>query len=205
MIRIGLTGPSGAGKGMLSKILEKHGIPCLDTDLVSREVCEPGMPCTVELGQAFGNDILKADGTLDRKALAEKVFLSKNKEEKTLLLNSITHRYILSEADAWLEKQEKNGILAAVIDAPVLFESGYDKKCDYIIGVLAHRETRLKRVLERDFIDCELAEKRISSQKEDSFYKENCSLVLYNDSDADALERSALPYIEKLKLGVIPQ
>ncbi|MBQ7821840.1 MAG: dephospho-CoA kinase [Clostridia bacterium] len=205
MITIGLTGPSGAGKGMLSKILNKHGIPCLDTDLVSRRVCEAGMPCTLELARAFGDGIINADGTLDRKALARAVFLAEDKDSKTQKLNSITHRYILAEADKWLKKQADLGYMAAVVDAPVLFESGYNKKCDYIIGVLAKRETRIARIKARDSIDRELAEKRIAAQKDDVFFQENCSLVLYNDAGVQELESAALPYIEKLKLGVIPE
>ena len=204
MIKIGLTGQSGAGKGMLSEIFEKHGIHCLDTDIVSRLVCGAGMPCTLELAENFGDDIIKSDGSLDRRALANKVFLAENKEEKTVLLNKITHRYILAYADECLAKQEESGAVVALVDAPVLFESGYDKSCDYIIGVLADKETRIQRIIARDCIDRKLAEERIASQKDDAFFIENCSLVLYNDSDFYALEKAALPYIEKLKLGVIP-
>ena len=140
-----------------------------------------------------------------RRELASKVFLASDRDEKTRLLNLITHRYILKEADRWLDEQEKLGYTAAVVDAPVLFEAGYDKKCDYTIGVLADPAVRLSRITERDGIDSELALKRIESQKDDEFFISHCSLVLYNDTDIASLEAQALPYIEKLLRGVLPE
>lgn len=190
---------------MLSSIFEKYGLHCLDTDKVSRMVCEPHMPCTLELARAFGSDILRDDGSLDRKALAKRVFVSDEREKNTALLNSITHKYILDEADKWLESEAHRGAPAAVVDAPVLFESGYNKKCDYIIGVLASKETRLARVMARDGIDRELALKRISAQQSDDFYLENCSAVFYNDTDANALESAALDCIRALLRGELPK
>jgi dephospho-CoA kinase len=204
MIRIGLTGPTGAGKGALSQIFEKHGIPCLDTDKVSRLVCAPGEPCTQKLAEEFGSDLLDKNGVLDRKLLASRVFCAPDRDERLKRLNTITHKYILDYADKWLCEKEKAGFAAAVVDAPVLFESGYDKKCDYIIGVLAGKSTRIERITGRDNIGCEEAEKRIAAQKDDEFFIKSCSLVIYNDSSENELENKALPYIKALLNGVIP-
>jgi dephospho-CoA kinase len=204
MITVGLTGPTGAGKGVFSKILEKHGIPCLDTDIVSRRVCEAGMPCTTELAESFGNDILKADGSLDRKKLADKVFSEDTTGEKAKLLNKITHKYILDEIYKWQNIQEESHVPCCVIDAPLLFEAGLDKNCEYIIAVLADTETRIKRITARDGISREQAQKRISAQKNDDFFKANCNVVFLNDGNETELEASALPYINKLKNGELP-
>lgn len=204
MITIGLTGPSGAGKGELSTLFEKHNVPCLDTDKVSRLVCGKNMPCTLELVRAFGEDIITEDGSLDRKKLAQIVFAPENRDVCLPKLNEITHRHILEYADKWLEEKKNEGFHAAVVDAPVLFESGYDKKCDYIIGVLADKDTRIRRIRERDKIDDELAEKRIDAQKNDEFYKERCSLILYNNEGVEELEKRALLYIKELEKGIIP-
>lgn len=201
MITVGLTGPTGAGKGLFSKILEKHGIPCLDTDKVSRKVCEVGAPCTKELAESFGGDILNSDGSLDRKKLADKVFVEDTTGESAKLLNKITHKYILDEIYKWQKAQKKSLSPCCVIDAPLLFEAGLDKNCDLIIAVLADTETRIARIKARDSITREQAEKRISAQKSDEFFKAHCHVVFFNDGDETELEASALPYINRLKNG----
>lgn len=205
MITVGLTGPTGAGKGMLSTIFTKHGIPCLDTDKISRSVTQKGSPCLLELIQNFGGDILTPEGTLDRKKLANKVFLSEDKEEKTKLLNKITHKYILAEITNWLDEMLQMGVPCAVVDAPLLFEAGLDRDCDYVIAVLADTKTRIERIKARDGITRELAEKRISAQKSDEFFKEHCSIVFYNNGSNSDLEAAALPCISVLKSGELPK
>ncbi len=205
MLTVGLTGATGAGKGALCDIFEKWGVHCLDTDLVSRLVCKPGMPCTRELAQEFGEDILLEDGSLDRKALAKKVFEAEENDALLEKLNSITHKYILEYADSWLEGQRASGAKAAVIDAPVLFESGYDKKCDYIIGVTADKKLRIRRIIQRDNIDTELAKKRAGLQKDDEFLKKHCSVVFSNDGDKQVLENLTHDYIKALAEGIIPK
>lgn len=204
MLTVGLTGATGAGKGALCEIFEKYGIHCLDTDLVSRLVCKPGMPCTLELAKEFGEDILLKDGSLDRKALAKKVFSIEKNDALLEKLNAITHKYILAYADKWLEDQRASGAKAAVIDAPVLFESGYDKKCDYIIGMTADKELRIRRIIQRDNIDTELAKKRAGLQKDDEYLKKHCSVVFSNNGDRQALEELALDCIKALAEGIIP-
>ncbi|MBE6605598.1 MAG: dephospho-CoA kinase [Ruminococcaceae bacterium] len=204
MLTVGLTGATGAGKGALCEIFEKYGIHCLDTDLVSRLVCKPGMPCTLELAKEFGEDILLKDGSLDRKALAKKVFSIEKNDALLEKLNAITHKYILAYADKWLEDQRASGAKAAVIDAPVLFESGYDKKCDYIIGVTADKELRIRRIIQRDNIDTELAKKRAGLQKDDEYLKKHCSVVFSNNGDRQALEELSLDCIKALAEGIIP-
>lgn len=82
MTVIGITGGSGAGKGLVCEILEKQGIHSIDTDRVSREISGRGSPCLVELTQAFGTDILTEAGELNRGKLAERVFMEpKQKKE----------------------------------------------------------------------------------------------------------------------------
>lgn len=205
MITVGLTGATGAGKGALCEIFEKYGIHCLDTDLVSRLVCKPGMPCTLELAKEFGEDILLGNGSLDRKALAKKVFCSENNNTLLERLNNITHKHILEYADSWIESQRSSGAKAAVIDAPVLFESGYDKKCDYIIGITADKKLRIRRIIKRDNIDRAIAEKRASLQKDDDFLKKHCDVVFSNNTDRQALEKLAADTVKSLSEGIIPK
>lgn len=96
------------------------------------------------------------------------------RKDKLTALNRITHKHIIAEINAWLEGRAKAGDTLAVVDAPQLFESGFDKHCDFIIGVIADREVRIRRIVARDGIDRTAAEKRIDSQHSDEFFTEHC-------------------------------
>ncbi len=204
MLVVGLTGPTGAGKGIISGLLEKNGIPVIDTDKVSRLVCEKGKPCLSELAECFGVGILTPSGNLDRKALAREVFESENHTEKLKKLNAISHKHILAYVDEWLDKKRAEGCSAAAVDAPQLFESGFDKKCDLIIGVVADKNKRIERIKTRDNIDTDTALARIESQHSDSFFEENCTLVFHNDKSRAELENDMADIIQKLRRGECP-
>ena len=198
---IGLTGGSGAGKGEVSLCFLSHGIKSLDTDKVSRYVCEPGKPCLAELAEEFGSQIITPDGTLDRRGLAHLVFNEpdeKLRADKLAALNRITHRHIIAEINDWLKARAEAGDTLAVIDAPQLFESGFDKHCDFIIGVIADYVVRIRRIVSRDNISHESAEKRLSSQKSDDFFIKNCDFIVYNDGGLEALEGQVDVILEKL-------
>ncbi len=198
---IGLTGGSGAGKGEVSLCLMSHGIKCLDTDKVSREVCLPGKPCLRELVEYFGEGILLPDGNLDRKGLAQLVFGEDDAEKREIkqnALNRITHRHIIDAMNAWLTERERSGDTVAVVDAPQLFESGFDRHCDYIVGVIADEKVRVRRIISRDSISEETAEKRIRSQKSDKFFIDSCDFIVYNNSGIDALEGQVEHILEKI-------
>jgi len=198
---IGLTGGTGAGKGEVSLCFMSNGIKCLDTDKVSREVCLPGKPCLVELCQYFGEDILQPDGTLDRKGLANLVFGEPDAELKSVkhaALNRITHKHIIDAINDWLKARENEGDTVAVVDAPQLFESGFDRHCDYIVGVIAKEDVRMRRIIARDRISADAAKKRIDSQKSDEFFIKNCDFVVYNNAGIDMLGAQVDTILEKI-------
>ena len=186
MLVIGLTGPSGAGKGEVASLFGKLGVPSVDTDLASRETSGKGSPCLDELVRVFSPDILKADGTLDRKKLASIVF---NDREKLAILNGITHKYILEYTNARLAGFEKDGCRAAIVDAPLLFEAGWDKNCDITVGVTANKETRIKRIRKRDGITRKQALERLKNQHNSSYYVSKCTYSLKNDGNVAELEK----------------
>ena len=187
MMSIGLTGPSGAGKGEIGAVLVSLGIPHIDTDRVYHDVITPPSPCLDELVSEFGSDILTPDGHLDRRALASVVFADGNKE-KHERLNAITHKYVLDRVREYCAEFQNQGKTAVCVDAPLLFESEFDKECDKVITVLANRETRISRIIARDTISRERAEARINAQKDDSFYTSRADAVIYNDGDKRQLE-----------------
>lgn len=192
MLIIGLTGQTGAGKGEFCRALKEFdGIYCLDTDKIAREIVEKGQPALEELCEYFGKEILKADGTLDRKKLASLAFCDEKKHNK---LNEITHFYIKNKTFERIELAKKMGASAAIIDAPLLFESGLDKACDFTVGVLADKKTRLKRIMSRDGIDEKNAKIRIKAQPDDSFFKERCTYILENTGSGEEFCKKVLDF-----------
>lgn len=196
MLIIGLTGPTGAGKGTFSQIaVRAFGAEHIDTDKIARQVVEPGSAGLAALVGYFGNGILRADGSLDRKKLAAIVFSDRR---KLAALNGITHPLVEKEVEKRLVDARERLCPFAVIDAPLLFESGEDKLCDVTVGILADEQTRLLRILARDGIDREAAEKRLSAAKSNEYFRERCGYILENDSDQAVFEAQIRRFFEAL-------
>lgn len=185
---IGLTGPTGAGKGAVSSaFLRQYGIPAIDTDQVYHALLIPPSDCLNELVAAFGAEILTADGCLDRPALSKIVF-SDPSREKQLLLNRITHKFVLDRTSELLEQYRCTDVPAVLVDAPLLYESGYDAKCDAVIAVLAPEDIRRRRIMQRDALSEERADARLNMQKSDDFYTARAQYVVINDGDLQNLD-----------------
>ena len=185
---IGLTGPSGSGKGFCYRFFEKLDIPCIDTDDVYHKLLIPPSACVDELVENFGQKILSKNGTVDRGILASIVF-SDETHQNLELLNKITHKYVLDKAMLKISEYAKGGKHAAVIDAPLLFESGIDEQCDFTIAVIASERLRIERIINRDLITEEAATMRIHAQKPDEFYTRRSTYTVTNDSDIDELNQ----------------
>ena len=184
MLVIGLTGKTGAGKSTVASYLKEKGCFVTDGDLVAREILMPSSPALKELAEAFGKDIILEDGSLDRKALAQKAFSS---AEGTTLLNRITHPHIKARFEELLAKASKEGFAVAVIDAAALLESDCKDLCEKIIVVHADEQIRLERILSRDRITYEQAMTRINGQKDDNYYLRQADIVIFNNADNEAL------------------
>lgn len=199
---LGLTGPSGAGKGAACAIFEAFGIPSIDTDAVYHRLLEEGGSIKDELCATFGQDILDEHGKIDRKKLGAAVFGKENTPSLLHTLNTITHKYVMARVHDMMQAIRQNGAIAVLIDAPLLFEAGIEKECDAVIGVLADRETRLCRITKRDHITKKAAQMRIDAQKSDDFYREACQYILENNNDYAALEAQIRRLLKELGLEV---
>ena len=180
MLVLGLTGKTGAGKSTVASYLDKKGCFIIDGDLVAREIVVPPSPALKELAAAFGEDIILNDGSLDRKALAQRAFAS---QKNTELLNNITHPHIKKRFEELVEKARAEGFKVAVIDAAALLESDCRNLCEKIIVVHAEEKLRLERILARDKITTEQALTRIKGQKDDNYYLTQADLVIFNGED----------------------
>ncbi len=186
---VGLTGPTGSGKSEVARVFTNFNIPVIDADEIARKVVEPGSKCLKKLVDAFSDEILQTDGTLNRRELAKRAFAT---PEKTQLLNSITHPYIIELIKIIIIRMEQTHEKIAVLDAPLLFESGLDSICNKTVAVLAPYQIRLERILLRDNnLTEQEARARMSTQKPEEYYTARASTVLYNDGDFETLQKKA--------------
>ena len=132
------------------------------------------------------------NGELNRRELARKAFSDPVSHG---MLNKITHHYIAIEVDNTIKNF--NGDIIG-IDGAVLIESGISKKCHKVLSVLADREIRINRIINRDLISADDAELRISSQKNNEFYIENSDYILYNNG-RESLEAEVSKIITELR------
>ncbi len=177
MIVIGLCGNSGSGKSTVCKSFLNFGIQSIDADAVYRDLTKPNSELNLSLRSHFGPEILNEDFSLNRKNLSNIIF-SDTTGSKRKLLNSITHSAIIDETLRRIEYHKTKGELAVIFDAPLLFESGFDKKCDIIIAVTADKDKKIERIMKRDSIDYSLASLRIASQLDESFLIKHANYVI---------------------------
>lgn len=177
----GITGATGAGKSTVSELFRKNGIYVADADAAAKAVVKPGMPCLLELSEAFGSGIINEDRSLNRRKLAAIVFSDKNKLK---LLNSITHRYITEYVKN--EINSSNASIAAV-DGAVIIGSPVEKLCRILVVVTADNDIRLNRIMSRDGISREEAQNRINSQMSDDEYIKHGTYNIKNNGCIDRL------------------
>lgn len=173
---VGLTGSTGGGKSTVAGLLrDRYGYTVIDADQVARQVTRPGSPLLPRLAEQFGGDILDEAGQLNRKTLASRAFTT---PESALLLNRMTHPVIVEKIEGEIARLRREGISHILLDAPLLFESGADAICDVIVAVLADPAIQLERVMRRDGLTREEAQKRLSRQQPPSFYQEKADYII---------------------------
>lgn len=193
---VGLTGQTGAGKSLVSKIVRSQGVEVIDCDLVSRDVVAGEKQCLADLALEFSITILNVDGTLNRKRLAGMVF---GDPERLARLNELIFPYILAEVDRRVRSLEKQGVELVLLDAPTLFESGADSTCDMVVSVIAPEALRLNRIVVRDHLSDDEARRRIASQFGDQFYASRSQVVITNDGAPEDLHVRTLEMLESVR------
>lgn len=194
---VGITGSSGAGKTTVSKLLsENKNIQVIDCDEVAKKITVPGNIYLETIKKELGSQYILPDGNLNRKMLAEAIYNDKEKLEK---LNSITFKYVVEEILQEIENIKKQKDIEIIaIDAPLLFESNLNEKCDYIISLIADEEIKIARICKRDNIEPDVARKRLKIQKEDSFYIEKSDFIIKNNNEIN-LKNTLDEILSKIK------
>lgn len=192
---IGLTGMSGAGKSTACSVFKAAGFDIIDCDRICREIVEKGRPCLNEIAASFGNTVLTENGELDRTEMARVIF---GNTDKRLLLNGIMYPYVSYIVIKSVLKT-KNSF--TVLDAPTLFESGIDDICDFVVSVVAQRETLISRIMNRDNISREAAENRLRSQQTAEFYRERSDFIIENNRSGSEFKELIEKTVNAIKEG----
>ena len=186
---IGITGGSGCGKTTLLRQIEALGGLVLDCDAIYHRLITTDKEMLAAIEARFPGTVEK--GILQRKKLGAIVF---SNPAALLDLNAITHAAVKNDVLRQLESAPK----LAAIDAIGLFEGKLAELCDVTVAVTAPREQRIARLMARDGITREYAEKRLAAQHDDSWFRERCGYTLENDGDLDAFATKCVAFLRSI-------
>ena len=200
---VGLTGGIGTGKSTAAEYLKKKGFAHIDADQIGRDITADGSPMLPVLDSIFGPtgeygvegfDILREDGSLDRKALASIVFTDMKKKLK---LDEVMFKAIIAETKRLVEVYSQDDPVGILIDAPLLFEAGLDKECDLVLLIVADMDVRIHRVCARDGATEQEVRNRINSQMSDEEKIVRSHVVVDNSGSLEELEKQLEEFFSK--------
>src|SRR6478609_2755580 len=174
----GITGGIGSGKSTVAALLRERGVPVVDADELARQAVAPGSPGLADVVQAFGTEVLGADGSLDRKKLGALVFSDETARKR---LNSLTHPRVRQLSQERFAELGRQGVELAGYDVPLLFEVGLDAVLQPVVVVAASEATQLARVMARDGSSEGDARARIAAQLPLDEKRRRANYVLEND------------------------
>lgn len=188
---IGLTGGIASGKSTVSRMLRDAGVDVVDADELAREAVRPGSEGLAEITAAFGHDVLRPDGTLDRARLGARVFADEGERRR---LNAILHPKIAALAAERTSALAARGVDVCVYEAPLLFENGLESAMDATILVAVPEDVQRARLVARDGLTGAEAQARIAAQMQLAEKRRRATVVLDNagtrDETADQLVRA---------------
>ncbi|MFF4468608.1 dephospho-CoA kinase [Streptomyces sp. NPDC001599] len=196
MLRVGLTGGIGAGKSEVSRLLVEHGAVLIDSDRIAREVVAPGTAGLAAVVEAFGEDVLAEDGSLDRPKLGSIVFAD---PEKLAVLNGIVHPLVRERSSALEEAAAEDAVV--VHDVPLLTENGLAPLYDLVVVVDAAPATQLDRLVRLRGMTEQDARARMAAQATREQRREIADVVVDNDVPLQELRRRVKEVWDELARG----
>lgn len=181
----GLTGGVGMGKSTSASLLEKRGIPVIDTDLLAREIVEPGEPALQEIVSTFGRELLDVGGRLRRSALAAIVFSAPDRLKQ---LEAILHPRIRERWMAWAEERRHEGQPSAVVVIPLLFETSAQSHFSAVVCTACSAATQQQRLRGRGWPEKQI-EQRLAAQWPIEKKMAAANYVVWTEGDVAMHER----------------
>lgn len=196
MLRVGLTGSLASGKSTVARIWAGEGVPVVSADELARRAVEPGSEGLAEVVDAFGREVLRADGTLDRERIREQVFRD---DEARRLLESILHPRIAELRDEWMSERRREGAALVVAEIPLLFEVGAEDDFEVTVVVDASRGERLRRLVEDRGIEPDQARRMMDAQMNPAEKRRRADRILENDGSRADVREAALELLAWLR------
>jgi dephospho-CoA kinase len=196
MMRVGLTGNVASGKSTVARLWREAGVPVVSADDLAREAVAPGTPGLARIREAFGDQVLAADGSLDRARMADLVF---GDDEARARLEAIVHPVVWALRDGWTEGRRAEGHPLVVAEIPLLFETGRAADFDVVVLVDAPSDVRLERLLRLRDLPEERARALMAAQMDPGAKRARADRVLDNDGDLASLRTSALALLDELR------
>jgi len=197
MLKLGLTGGIATGKSTVANYFRELGIPVIDADQIARKIVEPGMPALADIKNEFGADILLPNGELNRQKLGQIVFSDPAKLNK---LNHFTHPRVHTMMKELSDEAEKQGAKAIVYEVPLLLETGNAMGAEKIIVVTVSPAMQLQRLMERDGLSQDEANKRINAQMPMSKKEELADYVISNAGSIEETKQQVDAILHALQL-----
>jgi len=196
MLKMGLTGGLGSGKSTASKFFKSLGAFILDADNCAKNLIETNKEIKEELIKEFGTDIMNANSSIDKKKLARVAFQDEDHQQR---LNYVVHPHIHNAIDkSYKEILDQNNHKLFIVDAALIYESGYDAHLDYVIVVTAQLKHRMERALNRNTLTREEILKRIDFQWPEEDKISLADFVIHNDGTESDLNNQIIELFEKL-------
>jgi len=192
--RIALTGGIATGKSYVAARIKEAGVPIVDADVLSREVVAAGTPGLAAVRRRFGPDAVRRDGTMDRVRIAQIVFKDKRAR---LDLEAIIHPAVQKAIDEFFAALPKRTPFA-VADIPLLFETNREKQFDKIVVVACPRELQLARLMERNKLSQEDAERRLNAQLPIDQKVKKATHVIRTDGTFEDTDRQVAEVLKEL-------
>jgi dephospho-CoA kinase len=193
MIVIGLTGGIASGKSTTAAMLRDLDIPVHDADAVVHEMMASGGAATGKVVEVFGRQVLAPDGSIDRQRLGGEVFAA---AERRKMLESILHPLVATTRDRFLTTHRKAGTPLVVLDIPLLFETGSEVLCDFVILCSVDPDTQKQRALRRNGMTEDKLDAILQSQMPLATKRAMADAVIETDHGMDAARQTLLAILD---------